>query len=121
MLKSTKDLIISVFRSYKKEYPLTEHILLNVETVERMLKIEPITREPLVKINTYEKLTIEELIKQIRNHNQIQIYTVYEEWCIQLFDLSVCPNDIDVSCNWESSDKDLKKILIRALEYIVED
>lgn len=49
MLKSTKDLILSVFRSYKKEYPLTEHVLLNIETVERMLKIEPISEEPLIK------------------------------------------------------------------------
>ena len=121
MLKSTKDLILSVFRSYKKEYPLTEHVLLNIETVERMLKIEPIVEEILIKPNTYENLTTEELIKQIRNHNQVQIYTVYEEWCIQLFDLNVCPNDIGASCNWEDSDKDLKKVLIRALEYIVED
>lgn len=73
------------------------------------------------EVNTYEDLTTEELIKQIRSHNQIQIYTVYEDWCVQLFELSICPNDIDVSCNWEGSDKDLKKVLIRALEHSVED
>ncbi|NFI02404.1 hypothetical protein FDB15_17415 [Clostridium botulinum] len=72
-------------------------------------------------MNTYERLTAEELLKEIRSHNQIQIYTVYEEWYIQLFDLSICPNDINASCNWEDSDKDLKKVLIRAVEHIVED
>ena len=45
MIKATKDLILSVFRSYKKEYPLTEHILLNIEAVERMLEIEPILED----------------------------------------------------------------------------
>lgn len=34
MIKANKDLILSVFRSYKKQYSLTEHILLNIEAVE---------------------------------------------------------------------------------------
>jgi hypothetical protein len=68
----------------------------------------------------YKKLSVDELIKLIRTHNQINIYTVYEQWCVQLFDLSICPNDIDVSCNWESSDISLKKVLIRAIEHIAE-
>ena len=40
MLESTKELILSVFRSYKNEYPLTPHTLDNIKTVERMLRIE---------------------------------------------------------------------------------
>lgn len=73
------------------------------------------------EMNTYESLTTEELIKQLRIYNQIQIYSVYEKWCVQLFDLSICPNEINVSCIWEDSDKNLKKVLIRAVEHIVED
>ena len=72
------------------------------------------------KESSYKKLSVDELIKLIRTHNQINIYTVYEQWCVRLFDLSICPNDIDVSCNWESSDISLKKVLIRAIEHIAE-
>ena len=74
-----------------------------------------------LKETPYKKLSADELIKLIRIHNQINIYTVYENWCVQLFDLSICPNDIDVSCNWEDSDISLKKVLIRAIEHIAED
>lgn len=35
-----KNLILSVFRCYKKEEPLTPHTLDNINTVERMLKAE---------------------------------------------------------------------------------
>lgn len=121
IIKEHDEILMDLRSMIKGEIKEPEYLLHNKEQVERMLKIEPITEEPLVRMNTYENLTTEELINQIRSLNQIQIYSVYEDWCVQLFDLSVCPNDIDVSCNWEGSGKDLKKVLIRALEYIVED
>lgn len=102
---------MGVFRGYKY-WNLIAVIFFALIISLGMLKVE---------MNTYERLTAEELLKEIRSHNQIQIYTVYEEWYIQLFDLSICPNDINASCNWEDSDKDLKKVLIRAVEHIVED
>jgi hypothetical protein len=66
------------------------------------------------------ELTTEELIKLIRKYHQIDLYTVDEYWCLQLFDLTVCPNDINVSCDWENDDKELNTVLIMAIEYIAE-
>lgn len=54
---------------------------------------------------------MEELIKKLRELHQINIYSVNEDWCIQLFDLDVCPNDYDVQpcrefeCVYETSRK----------------
>lgn len=64
-------------------------------------------------------MSIEEMLSKIREFNQYSIYTVNEYYCIQLFDLEVCAND-EISCISEFSDKDLRKVLIRALEDIAE-
>lgn len=73
------------------------------------------------KKTPYQKISAEELINLIRMHNQINIYTVNENWCVQLFEPNICPNDINVSCNWEGSDVNLKKVLIKAIEHITKD
>ncbi|HFU7058227.1 TPA: hypothetical protein ACGN81_005333 [Bacillus cereus] len=39
---------------------------------------------------------MEELIKELWELHQINIYSVDGNWCIQLFDLDVCPNDYDI-------------------------
>lgn len=64
-------------------------------------------------------MSIEEILSKIREFNQYSIYTVNEYYCIQLFDLEVCAND-EVDCITEFSDKDLRKVLMRALEDIAE-
>lgn len=64
-------------------------------------------------------MSIEEILSKIRKFNQYSIYTVNEYYCIQLFDLEVCAND-EVDCIIEFSDKDLRKVLMRALEDIAE-
>jgi len=64
-------------------------------------------------------MSIEEMLLKIREFNQYNFYTVNEYYCIQLFDLEVCAND-EIDCNSEFSNKDLKKVLIRALEDIAE-
>jgi putative transcriptional regulator len=99
---------------------------MDMDHLEKICRYLDITPNDVIEIKeesgeTYEELSIEELINIIRTHNQINIYTVYEDWCVQLFELNICPNDIEASCNWENADKDLKKVLIRALEHIVED
>ncbi|PIE91741.1 hypothetical protein CO726_30525 [Bacillus fungorum] len=64
---------------------------------------------------------MEELIKELRELHQINIYSVDENWCIQLFDLDVCPNDYDVQpcpefeCVFETSGKVLTNVLSDAL------
>lgn len=47
-----------------------------------------------------------ELIKSIRACNQMQIYTVNETWCIQLFDPDICAND-EIDCVYETSSENL--------------
>lgn len=66
-----------------------------------------------------EELTMEELIKLIREFHQLIIYTVDETWCVQLLDLKMCGND-EGSCDWESGDTDLIKVLRQAVIYIAE-
>ncbi|MED4600106.1 hypothetical protein P9314_05200 [Paenibacillus validus] len=69
---------------------------------------------------------MEELIKKLRGLHQIQIYTVNEHWCIQLFDLDVCANDYDVQpcpkfeCVFETSGTVLYNVLSDALEWAEE-
>lgn len=65
----------------------------------------------------YTSMSVEALIRQLREDHQMDIYTVDENWCIQLFDLDVCANDIGISCDYETSGKDLQGVLIEALEW----
>lgn len=69
------------------------------------------------------KSGMEDLIEEIRELHQINIYSVDENWCIQLFNLDVCPNDYDVQpcpefeCVFETSGGDLYNVLSDALEW----
>lgn len=60
-----------------------------------------------------------EMLSKIREFNQINLYTVNEYWCIQLFDLEVSAND-EVDNVGEFSNTELKQVLIMALEDIAE-
>lgn len=66
-----------------------------------------------------KSMSIEKMLLKIREFNQFNLYTVNENYCIQLFDLEVCAND-EINCISEFSNKDLKKVLIRALEDVAE-
>lgn len=59
---------------------------------------------------------MEELIKRIRELHQLDIYTVNEQWCIQLFHLDVCAND-EEDCIHENSGTVLWNVLSDALEW----
>ncbi|HFC9206741.1 TPA: hypothetical protein ACF0PM_002200 [Clostridium perfringens] len=80
------------------------------------LNNESITHDDL---NDYENLSVEQKILLIREFNQINLYSVNEDWCIQLFDWDICAND-GCSCNWEGSSRDLNELLNYTLEYISE-
>ncbi|MBM7715358.1 hypothetical protein JOC94_002345 [Bacillus thermophilus] len=60
----------------------------------------------------------EGLISSLRRYHQINVYTVSENWCIQLFDLDVDTNDIEASCIYEDQNKDLDNLLIEAIEWV---
>lgn len=72
-----------------------------------------------IKQGNIKSMSIEEMLLKIREFNQFNLYSVNEDYCIQLFDLEVCGND-EIDCISEFSNKDLKKILIEALEDIAE-
>lgn len=59
----------------------------------------------------------DELIQVLRVHHQIQIYTVNEVWCVQLFDLDVSAND-QIDCVFEIGEKTLINALKGALEWV---
>jgi hypothetical protein len=65
----------------------------------------------------YKSMAVEELIMRLREQHQMDIYTVNEQWCIQLFELDVCANDIGISCDFETSGKNLSDLLIEALDW----
>ncbi|TQR29418.1 hypothetical protein [Brevibacillus brevis] len=64
-----------------------------------------------------ETVAIGQLIEVIRAHHQLDIYTVGEHWCVQLFDPNVDAND-GVSCISEGSSTELVNALYDALEWI---
>lgn len=78
-----------------------------------------IIKEVLKIDKEIDELSMEELIKLIREFHQMIIYTVDEDWCVQLLDLDMCGND-EGSCDWEDSDRELIKVLRKAIEYIAE-
>lgn len=66
-----------------------------------------------------EKLIdLKDSIESLRKYHQLDIYTVDEIWCIQLFDLNVATNDLDASCVYEDSNKSLNSLLVEALEWV---
>ncbi|MCK6164645.1 hypothetical protein C6Y06_05890 [Bacillus sp. MZGC1] len=58
-----------------------------------------------------------ELIMKLRERHQLEIYTVNEQWCVHLFQLDICPNDIGISCDFETNGESLTKVLTEALEW----
>ncbi|MDF2652741.1 MAG: hypothetical protein K0Q73_8546 [Paenibacillus sp.] len=62
---------------------------------------------------------MEVLIKNIRELHQMDIYTVDENWCIQLFELHVAANDM-IDCIYENSSKDLNEVLSNAWEWALD-
>ena len=67
-----------------------------------------------------KQIDIPYLITFIRQHHQMDIYTVNESWCIQLFDLYVCAND-EVSCVYETSSEELINALFLSVVYILDN
>ena len=63
------------------------------------------------------KIGVEELIMNLRKYHQMDIYTVDKQWVVQLFELDTCPNDIGISCDFETSGESLNKVLTEALEW----
>lgn len=59
------------------------------------------------------------IIELIREYHQIDMYTVDENWCIQLFDLNVCANDQE-SCIYENSNEELIDLLFQCLKWLNE-
>ena len=66
-----------------------------------------------------EQVDITYLIEFIRNHHQIDIYTVNEKWCVQLFDLNVCANDQE-SCVYENDRNELIDVLFECVVWILD-
>lgn len=64
-----------------------------------------------------KELKSEGLIISLRQYHQLNIYTVGEHWCIQLFDLDVDTNDIGASCIYEDQNISLANLLIDAIEW----
>lgn len=60
----------------------------------------------------------EGMINSLREYHQLNIYTVSEQWCIQLFDLDVDTNDIGASCIYEDQNISLDNLLIDAIEWV---
>lgn len=60
----------------------------------------------------------EGLINSLRQYHQINIYTVGNQWCVQLFDLDVDTNDIGASCIYEDQNRNLEDLLVDAIEWV---
>lgn len=65
-------------------------------------------------------LTIGKLLELLRTFHQIDLYTVGDYWCIQLFDLHVAAND-QQDCVAESHAIELIDVLCKALSEIIEE
>ena len=65
-----------------------------------------------------KEMKSEGLITSLRQYHQLNIYTVGEQWCLQLFDLDVDTNDIGVSCIYEDQNLNLDNLLIDAMEWV---
>lgn len=63
--------------------------------------------------------TVGKSIEFIRNHNQMDIYTVNEYWCVQLFDLNDCAND-QKSCVHENDSEELVDAIFECIIWILE-
>lgn len=66
-----------------------------------------------------EKFTGLPMIGFIREYYQMDIYTVNDNWCIQLFDLNDCAND-QKSCVYENSSEELINLLFDGIKFVFE-
>lgn len=70
---------------------------------------------------------MEEIIKKLRELHMMDIYTVNEFWCVDLFELDVCSNDYDVQPSFkfesvfETSGTHLYDVLCNALKWAQEN
>lgn len=64
-----------------------------------------------------KEMNSHELIMKLRERHQMDIYSSNEQWCVQLFKLDICPNDIGISCEFETSNESLHDALTEALEW----
>lgn len=65
-------------------------------------------------------LTIGKLLEVLRTFHQIDVYTVGDYWCIQLFDLDIAAND-QQDCLTENHSIELIEVLCKALSEIIEE
>lgn len=107
----------------KKHVTINELNQLGEERLSRlvMLIVEKIYRLPLgeEEETIAEHIDIPYLIEFIRNHHQMDIYTVNEKWCVQLFDLNVCANDQE-SCVYENDRNELIDVLFECVVWILD-
>ncbi|MEC2288560.1 hypothetical protein [Bacillus velezensis] len=64
-----------------------------------------------------KEMNSHELIMKLRERHQMEIFSSNELWCVHLFELDICPNDIGISCDFETSDESLHDALTEALEW----
>ena len=66
------------------------------------------------------RCTIGKILEIIRQHHQMDIYTVNDVWCVQLLELSDCAND-QKSCIYEDSSQELIDVLFECVLYVIEN
>lgn len=64
-----------------------------------------------------ERATIGGLLEVIRKYHQINLYTVNEDWCIQLFENYEQAND-EIPCLYEHYSENLIRLLYATMERI---
>lgn len=63
---------------------------------------------------------MKEKITELRKYVQFSLYTVNDNYCIQLFPPEVCANDLDISTIWEDSNNDIEKLIDEAIAWCEE-
>ena len=63
-------------------------------------------------------LSVGQMIETVRRVKQMDIYTVDNWWCVQLFNLETCAND-GYDCEWENSSRELCDALWMAVKEIL--
>jgi len=71
----------------------------------------------LTTVHYSRYFTIGKLIEFVRYHHQMDIYTVDDIWCVQLFDLNDCAND-QKDCIYENHSKELVDALLECTLWI---
>lgn len=62
-------------------------------------------------------MIIKKKIYELTQLVKFDLFTVDNMFVLQLFDKSVNPNDIDVSCIWENDHFDVEQLLDDAIEW----